>query len=126
MSSDSSTVNELLLQILLRLGRIEEQLERGALEDMVSELLEGMRRVERSSRDLSERVSRIERAAGQPLNGTIGDGTADNQHSGIVHTIHRDTDPPVPPASHRMPQRVRKSTSSITTEPEAESSEPEN
>jgi hypothetical protein len=100
--------------------------ERGALEDMVSELLEGMRRVERSSRDLSERVSRIERAAGQPLNGTIGDGTADNQHSGIVHTIHRDTDPPVPPASHRMPQRVRKSTSSITTEPEAESSEPEN
>jgi hypothetical protein len=71
MPSDSSSVNELLLQILVRLGRIEEQLakgtpsrpqtERGSLEDMLRELLDRMGRMERSRDDLSERMRRIER-----------------------------------------------------------------
>jgi hypothetical protein len=58
MSSDSPTDWELLTQTLWRLGRIEEQLEKRAqvppsrerrsLEDMLSELIDGLRRIERN------------------------------------------------------------------------------
>jgi hypothetical protein len=140
MSSDSSTVNELLLQILLRLGRIEEQLAQGtpqmrpslelsALKDMLNEFMEHIRRMERGSDELSDRVRRLERNVGGTLNlppdSNLGDGTVDYQNPGIVHTMERDRKPPVASVGRRMPERVRKSTSSITTEPEAKSSKSE-
>jgi hypothetical protein len=67
---------ELLLEILWRLRRIEEQPEKGipqvrrsrehrSLEDMLSELIDGMRRMERNISEigeLSKRVRRIEEA----------------------------------------------------------------
>lgn len=67
---------ELLLQMLWRLGRIEEQLEKGghqvpqsserrSLEVMLSELIDGMRRMERNIFEIGElsgRVRRIEEA----------------------------------------------------------------
>jgi polyhydroxyalkanoate synthesis regulator phasin len=70
------TERDLLQQILRRLGRIEERLEKGgsqvppsrerrSLEDMFSELIDVLRRMERSSDEISElrkRVGRIEEA----------------------------------------------------------------
>jgi hypothetical protein len=133
MSSDSSTVNELLLQMLLRLGRIEEQLAQGtpqvppsrelsAIEDMLSEFMDHIRRMERNSDELSDRVRRLERnvdrTPNRPPESTIGDGTVDYQNPGIVHTMERDRKPVAPPVDYVSsgPERVRKSTSSIKRE----------
>jgi hypothetical protein len=79
---------ELLLQILWRLGRIEQQLEKGASqvpqperrssEDMLSELMNRMGRIERSRDGLSERIHRIELDVDRPR----GSGSVDSQPIG--------------------------------------------
>lgn len=96
---------------------------------MLNEFMEHIRRMERGSDELSDRVRRLERNVGGTLNlppdSNLGDGTVDYQNPGIVHTMERDRKPPVASVGHRMPERVRKSTSSITTEPEAKSSKSE-
>jgi hypothetical protein len=67
---------ELLLQILWRLGRIEQQLEKGAaqvpqpegrsLEEMLSELMDRVGRIERRRDGLGERIDGIERDVDRP------------------------------------------------------------
>jgi hypothetical protein len=109
MSSDSPTDRELLLQILWRLGRIEQQLEKGTSQvpererrsskDMLSELMARLARIERITNELSERIRRIERDADH----SRGSPTVDRQ---ILPRMNRRpstkeslTEDPIKPAS---------------------------
>jgi len=102
----------ILEDILKRVRRIEEQLEKGrlqvpepperpSLEDMFSELIAVLRRMERSSdeiSDLRERMRRVERRIDRPLPGGV-----DSQP--IVPVVTEDRPKPLPTTD--MPQLLK-------------------
>jgi hypothetical protein len=98
---------ELLLQILWRVGRIEQQLEKRAAqvpqlegrstEDMLSELMDHVRRIERSSDDLRERVGRMERDIDRPPSSRAVDSQIRPRMNKRPSSKEPDTEGPITP-----------------------------
>ena len=127
------TERELLQQILRRLGRIEEQLEKGesqvppsrerrSLEDMFSELIDVLRRMERSSdeiSDLRKRMGRIEEVVANVRT----DRRTSGQSSDPPRVVYGPTPrPQLPEPEGQMPVKAKDGPGQ-SSEPETESSD---